>query len=445
METTEQVDTVFFPPEKGPRVLSKKTDVIPQDAFFVERKAKGGNKYTLDIEGDRETVLRNCIADFPNRDDLKHFLAEIEGRDLVCISSAEFTHAHAYIFAANEELQKPKYWRADVYELIKPLAHLEDLNRDEEANADQDSNDPLTVTPAMLDELAAYGVEAFSDEMDDRLLPSAEQCTEGVKMTMEGLFSCVRGTRLERYAVDMLWRCTNIFHTLQKKMDREIDQNETKRDQLDRANDGSEISSLEIEYHTQLALTLEETQNVFIVLRDLAAQIYKQETGSPWIPARGSRLSANKLTASVIDSREAAAARRKAKNERLNPKGPVIYVGGSTEFRNHKQVWDTLDERLRRNPSLFMKVGDSGKGAELFAIRWAEANGVDYEPVSPNWTKYKKAAPYMRNKDVAKRREVIGVVAFQNRDNGGSVVINDLMKQAKLRGILLPVMEEAIA
>ena len=452
METTEQVETVFFPPRGGPRVLSKKTDVIPDNAYFVSKTAKGGNRYKLDIDGDRETVIRNCIADFPNRSDLMEFLDDIRGRDLVCYGAPEFCHAHAYIFAANPELQQPKYWRADVYEIIKPLGQLDDLDSNIEQESASQDHQPLTVTPGMLDELAAYGVQSFSDEIDDRLLPTEEQCVEGVAKAMEALISCVAETRLERYADEMLWAFVNIFHNRQKRIDREIDEHERKRLQLERqqlegrrlesSDDGSEVISLELEYETQLALTLEETQNVFIVLRDLAAQVYRKETGSPWRPASGSRLSANGMTSSVIDSMEAREARRKARAERLNPTGPVIYVGGSTEFQNWEQVWTVLDERLKRNPSLFMRLGDTGKGAELFAMRWAEARGVDYELIRPNWKKYNKAAPFMRNTDALKRA-LVGVVAFQNRDDGGSVVIRDLIKKAKLgRKPLIECLEE---
>ena len=163
METTQQAAPVYMPPTGAPRVLNKKTDEIPQDAFYVGRGTKYGNKFKINKDGDRETVIRKCIEALPDRKDLRAFLDELRGRDLVCFCSPEFCHAHVYVFAANPELQNPAYWRNDIYEILKPLAYLDALANElpSDDTSDDGACDELTATGAML-------LGTLLDEMERR-------------------------------------------------------------------------------------------------------------------------------------------------------------------------------------------------------------------------------------------------------------------------------------
>ena len=91
-----------------PKVLNKRTDIIPEDAVYVGRPTKWGNPYKIDVDGDREEVIelyRHYLH-------IQHpDLREIEGKDLVCWchtwdgrgENPRYCHADILLELANEE------------------------------------------------------------------------------------------------------------------------------------------------------------------------------------------------------------------------------------------------------------------------------------------------------------------------------------------------------
>ena len=82
-----------------PKVLNKRTDLIPKDAVYVGRPSKWGNPYKVGRDGDRVEVIA-----------LYHFyllqsgldLTELRGKDLVCWCWPLPCHADILLELANQ-------------------------------------------------------------------------------------------------------------------------------------------------------------------------------------------------------------------------------------------------------------------------------------------------------------------------------------------------------
>ncbi|MEM8986684.1 MAG: DUF2493 domain-containing protein [Pseudomonadota bacterium] len=287
----------------------------------------------------------------------------------------------------------------------------------------------VSATGALLDELALYGAKPGTDEADHRLLPSPEQCDEGIAGAMNALASCVADSRLEDDTEDLLWSFVNIFHYRLRKIEKALDRNEAAQRQCQREQDGSEVKSVELEQLVNEGMTLLEQLNSYTAMRDLAADRFRVEMGTPWRPASGSRASATPTTGAIIDSKDYIGARRRQREEALTPEGPVIAFAGGIEFEDIDAVFAKLDACLKRHPDMVLAHGGNKKGAELIAAKWADARGVHQIIFQPNWKRHNKAAPFKRNDDMLALKP-IGVVAFP-----GSGIVENLADKAREKGI----------
>ena len=86
-----------------PRVLNKRTDVIPVTAVYVGRPTKWGNPYQIGRDGTRDEVLRKfqkwVFAARPFL--IYHAQRELRGRDLVCWCAPQRCHADFWLRVAN--------------------------------------------------------------------------------------------------------------------------------------------------------------------------------------------------------------------------------------------------------------------------------------------------------------------------------------------------------
>ena len=117
------------------------------------------------------------------------------------------------------------------------------------------------------------------------------------------------------------------------------------------------------------------------------------------------------LTATLIDSREFLAAKRRIEIEPLMPKGVKVAFAGGVDCNDHRAIWDALDKALAKHPDMVLLHGGSPKGAEFIAARWADARKVTQIVFRPDWTRHGKAAPFERN-DQLLQTLPIGVVVF---------------------------------
>lgn len=280
----------------------------------------------------------------------------------------------------------------------------------------------------LLDELALYGVKPLSDEADFRPLPELETVEHAVAALVSTMTDMFAETRLEDETEEMLWSLTNIFHRRLGSIQKRLDDNESRQRASLTEQDGSEVKSVELERLTTEGLTLTESRNAFEAIRDLAADHYRVETGSAWLPRTGSKVSHRTLTAAVIAGRDFISAKRRQEAETHCPSGTrIAFTGG--DYQDHNLIWETLDKTLEKHPDMILLHGGTPHGAELIASKWAEARGVHQVRFQPNWKKHRNAAPFKRNDELLDQMP-IGLIAAP-----GTGIHENMVDKARRLGI----------
>ena len=237
------------------------------------------------------------------------------------------------------------------------------------------------------------------------------------------------GTQLADEREHLLWGFVNTFDAQVRRLERAIDRITPEMKDLARAQDGTEIKSLELELLTGRARNLGERRDAFETLRDTAAAAYADETGETWRPRHGSHTSqTGTLTSAAIDARDFQRARKDREIKAHLPQGTLVAVAGGKQAEDATAIAGTLD-RLKAKYADVILVHGGGPGAEKIAARWAEHNGVHQIVCKPEWDKHGRAAPFRRNDDLLNLLPK-GVIAFP-----GSGITDNLVDKAKRLGI----------
>ena len=140
-------------------------------------------------------------------------------------------------------------------------------------------------------------------------------------------------------------------HVVAKRLDDREDAASQKLTELLKTWDPSEVYQTEVEELTMTARSLSECRDAMECMRDHAARIYLVETGRPFSPVRGSRVS-SKTNASMIEARDYLAAQKAQRREQFAPSGPVVVFSGGQQFTDIALVEDYLDAIHARVPSM---------------------------------------------------------------------------------------------
>jgi hypothetical protein len=284
-------------------------------------------------------------------------------------------------------------------------------------------------TAHLLDELALYGHRPHQDEPDPRPLPEADAVERHLDAAVAGLSAMLNDTRLEDDLSDLLWSFVNLFHRKIDRIERELESNEQAQRKSQNEQDGSEVKSVELERLIGQGISLIERRNAFEFFRDHTAELFEIATASAWRPRVGSMVNHRSLTASMIDSREFLAARRRADTHVLAPAGTRIAFTGGTECNDVTRIWDALNKVLAKHPDMVLLHGGSPRGAERIAACWADTRKVAQVVFKPDWNRHRNAAPFKRNDQMLEVLP-IGVVVFP-----GSGISANLADKARKLGI----------
>jgi YspA, cpYpsA-related SLOG family len=284
-------------------------------------------------------------------------------------------------------------------------------------------------TDHVFTELTLHGYRPLSGEPDPRPLPEAAVIGGAVADIFDALIATLRDTCLEGDLADLLWSTVSLFHRAVDRAQRRLDGNEDAQKRSQKEQDGSEIRSVELERLLAEGRTLIDRRDTLELFRDHAADLFERHTGSPWRPRAGSMVNHRTLTATMIDSRDFLAAKRRAETEVLMPAGPKIVFTGGLDFNDHRAIWERLDTAHARHPDMVLLHGGSPKGAERIAACWATKRKVPQITFKPDWNRHAKAAPFRRN-DQMLAVLPIGVIAFP-----GSGISANLADKARKLGI----------
>ena len=288
-----------------------------------------------------------------------------------------------------------------------------------------------SATATVCDNAALFGATPERGEFDTREVWDEDDALNAVSEAFRILAQGVApdGFQLADEREGLLWGFVNMLDAQTNRLDRAADKLMPDLRDLQRAQDGTEIKSLELEMTTHRAQCLTDRRDAFETMRDAAAEQYRAETGEVWRPRRGSHVSqTGTLTSAAIDARDFQRARQDRKNTAHLPQGTLVAIAGGKDVADPAAVIARLDQ-ARAKYSDIVIVHGGGPGVERIAARWAERNGVHQVVCKPDWDRHGRAAPFRRNEELLNLLPK-GVIAFP-----GSGITENLIDRARQLGI----------
>ena len=298
-------------------------------------------------------------------------------------------------------------------------------------NVDTIETEAQSMTATVCDNAALFGAVPERDEFDSREVWDEDDATDAVS---EAFRILARGVAPDGFQIadereSLLWGFVNLFDAQTRRLDRAADRLMPELRDLQRAQDGTEIKSLELEMTTHRAQCLTDRRDAFETMRDEAAESYRAATGCVWRPRRGSHVSeTGRLTSAAIDARDFVRARKDRKTAAHLPQGTLVAIAGGKDIADPVAVIARLDQVRAKYDDLVLVHG-GGPGVERIAAQWAERNGVHQIVCKPDWQRHGRAAPFRRNDDLLNLLPK-GVIAFP-----GSGITENLVDRARQMGI----------
>lgn len=281
-------------------------------------------------------------------------------------------------------------------------------------------------------ELSQLSVIEAPETLD---MPDPDQARAGVELIVQTMFDILRDTRLEPFAADLAWGFVNSFHVVAKRIEgREDDAADTLRD-LARNYDPSEIYAVELEDTQLVCQTLQGCREAMECMRDHAGDVYRVETGRPFSPVRGSKVS-SAHSASLVEARDYLAGRAAKRREQFAPEGPVVAFSGGQQWNDVDLIWRRLDAIRERVSAMVLATTAQSKGCDAVATAWAAARGVTVVQFRLDRSKGNRAA-FVRNDKLLALKPVEAVVCE------GSGIQANLAQKLRAAGVPLHILRLA--
>jgi hypothetical protein len=267
--------------------------------------------------------------------------------------------------------------------------------------------------------------------------PDPDAVAQTLAAIWSDLFALFPETAIEDDSEEIAWGMVNLFHRAAMKRGAQLDRATDEIRCLLASADGSEVHTSELEERAGRARAAEAAMLALESIREEAALLYTNETGSSWRPAGGSRLNHSPaLTSAVVDGRAFLRARSESRRRAAMPEGtPVLFAGGRLTFASTgdaktfaDRVWETLDKVRDRVADLVLVHGGDGKGTDRLAAAWAERRKVPQVAFGLD-RRLGSRAGFRRNEQMLSLKPRY-LVAFP-----GNGVLERLVIQAKERGV----------
>jgi hypothetical protein len=268
-------------------------------------------------------------------------------------------------------------------------------------------------------------------------LPESEAVEQTLAAIWSELLALFPDTALEDDAEEIAWGLVNIFHRAAAKRSAEVDRATDEIRVLLASADGSEVHSVELEQQIAKARAAEVAMLGLEALREAAALLYMNETGSSWRPVTGSRPNHHSaLTSAVVEGRDFLRARAESRRRASMPEGtPVLFAGGRLSFASAddakalaNNVWVTLDQVRDRVADMVLVHGGDTRGLDRIAAAWAERRKVAQVTFALD-RRLGSSAGFRRNEQMLSLKPRC-LVAFS-----GNGVLERLVIQAKDKGV----------
>ena len=226
-------------------------------------------------------------------------------------------------------------------------------------NIDTAESEAQSVTATVCDNAALYGATPERDEFDTREAWDRDDALAAVSESFRILSQGVApdGFQLADERESLLWGFVNMLDSQTQRLDRAADRLMPELRDLQRAQDGTEIKSLELEMLTHRAQCLTDRRDAFETMRDQGTEQYRAETGNVWRPRRGSHVSqTGKLTSAAIDARDYQRARKDRKTMAHLPEGTLVAIAGGKDVHDPAAVIARLDRTRAKYADMILVV-----------------------------------------------------------------------------------------
>jgi hypothetical protein len=259
--------------------------------------------------------------------------------------------------------------------------------------------------PDALQLAAATALDTFDARTtalgDPRPHPPEAALVQLGEALMTELLDLVLGGALEDHAEVICEALLSGLHVGVQRLDREAERARDRLGELLRGFDGGEVADTEIQAVRDEAERADVAATALAFARDAAARTYGAATGEAWSPWRSGGRPV-RLSAAVIEAREAIRAARARRQAAADPGGPVVAFRGAPAADtalDAMRIFDALNWARGAWPDMALAL-TGAPGAERLARSWARQKGVRLVLARPDFERHGRAAPFRANDEL---------------------------------------------
>jgi hypothetical protein len=285
------------------------------------------------------------------------------------------------------------------------------------------------------DQIELFGL---TETAEDLPIPCDDELRDAImRETFESLFSGMINTGLHREIEPIAHGLASLMFRRREAAEKELTAHADTLRGLIRAEDGSEIITMQIEDTQAKADRARDLRDALDLMAETAARCYELQTGAAFLPAAGGRKSRlAHETGAVFEAREWLETHEREQAAQFQIEGTPLALAGDRDWMDHEYVWHTLDKiRVRFRESYASELilyhkGDK-KGVDAIAAAWARNRNVPQVTFVPNWRAFGKSAGFKAIDQMLDTPKPLGgVVIF-----GKTGIALNLADKAEKKGI----------
>ena len=273
-------------------------------------------------------------------------------------------------------------------------------------------------TAHIMEQARLYGATPGPDDPDTREVYDPEDAHDAIDQVMDLIATRIApdGSPLEPDRTQLMWGIVHVLNAQAERLFRAASNLEPEIRDLQKAQDGNEISSLQLQRATERGWDLQGRAEAFERMRNTAAAGYQDHTGQIW-RVREPRASTTSRSERHESPRLAMKDYTRARNYLARTAGTrVAIVSGLKPGR--ALVWATLDRLYKQHPDLVVIHGANSRGADAIAREWAIANDVPMKAVAPDYKNHEGDAALKERNDRIAAEKPDGLVIFPGAGRG---------------------------
>ncbi len=285
------------------------------------------------------------------------------------------------------------------------------------------------------DQIELFGL---TETADDLPFPNDDELRDAmIRETFEALFSGMVNTGLHREIEPMAHGLASLIFRRREAAEKLLTAHADTIQGLIRAQDGSEIVTMQLEDEQAKADRARDLRDALDVMAETAAQCYELQTGAAFLPASGGRKGRMAhQSGAVFEARQWLETHEQQQAAQFQIEGTPLALAGDRDWLDHGFIWDMLDkirDRFRESYAselILYHKGDK-KGVDAIAAAWARNRHVPQVTFQPNWRAFGKSAGFKAIDQMLDTPKPLGgVVIF-----GKTGIALNLADKAEAKGI----------